>query len=92
MVGELLAEIMNAIGVQAFNFDLAETTSRFQDFLNREKYFAFVARCGSGNPAGFIALSESYALYLNEKPRRTVNSDVRFHGAQGRAGFRRSEC
>lgn len=63
MVGELLAEIMNAIGVQAFNFDLAETTSRLQDFLAREKYFAFVARGESGHPAGFIALYESYALY-----------------------------
>ena len=63
MVGELLAEIMNAIGVQAFNFDLAETTSRLEDFLNREKYFVFVARSASGNPAGFIALYESYALY-----------------------------
>jgi len=63
MVGELLAEIMNAIGEQAFNFDLAETTSRLKDFLDREKYFVFVARNGSGNPAGFIALYESYALY-----------------------------
>ena len=63
MVGELLAEIMSAIGVQAFNFDLAETTSRLQDFLNREKYFVFVARGESGNPAGFIALYESHALY-----------------------------
>ena len=63
MVGELLAEIMNAIGIQAFNFDLAETTSRLQDFLTREKYFVFVARTGTGKPVGFIALYESYALY-----------------------------
>ena len=63
MVGELLTEIMNAIGVQTFNFDLAETTTRLKDFLHREKYFVFVARSGSGNPAGFIALYESYALY-----------------------------
>jgi GNAT superfamily N-acetyltransferase len=63
MVGELLTEIMNAIGVQAFNFDLAETTTRLKDFLHREKYFVFVARSGSGNPGGFIALYESYALY-----------------------------
>lgn len=28
MVGELLAEIMNAVGVQAFSFDLAETFLR----------------------------------------------------------------
>ena len=63
MVGELLTEIMNAIGIQAFNFDLAETASRLKDFLNCEKYFVFVARRGSGNLAGFIALYESYALY-----------------------------
>ncbi len=63
MVGDLLAEIMNAIGVQAFNFDLAATTTRLHDFLAREKYFVFVVRSGSGKPAGFIALYESYALY-----------------------------
>lgn len=63
MVGELLAEIMNVIGVQAFNFDLAETTSRLRDFLDREKYFVFIARGGSGHPAGFVALYESHALY-----------------------------
>ena len=63
MVGELLAEIMNAIGDQVFNFDLVDTTARLQDFLAREKYFVFVAHSGSGKPAGFIALYESYALY-----------------------------
>ena len=63
MVGELLTEIMTVIGAQAFNFDLAETTSRLKDFLDQEKYFVFVARDGSGSPAGFIALYESYALY-----------------------------
>jgi GNAT superfamily N-acetyltransferase len=63
MVGELLAEIMDAIGIQAFNFDLAETISRLTDFLTHEKYFVFVARAGSGKAAGFIALYESYALY-----------------------------
>jgi len=36
MVGELLSEIMNTIGVQAFNFDLGETTDRLRDFLNHE--------------------------------------------------------
>ncbi|NTV06161.1 MAG: GNAT family N-acetyltransferase [Chlorobiaceae bacterium] len=63
MVGELLAEIMEAIGERAFNFDLGETTSRLEDFLDSEKYFVFVVRSGSGDPAGFIALYESYALY-----------------------------
>jgi GNAT superfamily N-acetyltransferase len=63
MVGELLAEIMEAIGERAFNFDLGETTSRLEDFLDSEKYFVFVVRTGSGDPARFIALYESYALY-----------------------------
>ena len=63
MVGELLTEIMTTIGIKVFNFDLAETTERLSDFINREKYFVFVA-CGvNDKPAGFIALYESYALY-----------------------------
>lgn len=46
MVSELLAEIMNAIGIQVFNFDLAETASRLADFLNQEKflYLSLVAQ------------------------------------------------
>jgi len=63
LVGELLAEIMGAIGVQVFNFNLNETTARLADFINREKYFVFVARDDSGALVGFIALYESYALY-----------------------------
>jgi GNAT superfamily N-acetyltransferase len=63
MVGELLAEIMDAIGLQAFNFDLSETTTRLMDFLDHEKYFVFVAYANGGHPAGFVALYESYALY-----------------------------
>ena len=63
MVGELLTEITNAIGVQAFNFDLDETTLRLKEFVDHEKYFVFVARSRSGSPAGFISLYESYALY-----------------------------
>ncbi|NTW83607.1 MAG: GNAT family N-acetyltransferase [Chlorobiaceae bacterium] len=63
MVGELLTEIMDAIGIQAFNLDPAETASRLRDFLEREKYFVFMALSESGHPAGFIALYESYALY-----------------------------
>jgi GNAT superfamily N-acetyltransferase len=63
LVGELLAEIMAAIGVQAFHFDLDETTARLADFINREKYFVFAARDDGGTVVGFIALYESYALY-----------------------------
>lgn len=63
MVGELLNEIMSAIGVSVFNFNLDETTARLIEFIGREKYYVFVARSRSLSPAGFIALYESYALY-----------------------------
>lgn len=63
MVGELLNEIMNAISVKTFNFDLIETTDRLRDFLNREKYFVFLARNESEKLIGFLALYESQTLY-----------------------------
>lgn len=63
MVGELLNEIMGAIGEQAFNFNHEETTARLEDFVSRENYFVFVANSGQADPVGFIALYESYALY-----------------------------
>ncbi|WP_066342609.1 GNAT family N-acetyltransferase [Azohydromonas lata] len=63
MVGELLAEIMSAINVQAFHFDLGETTVRLRDFLEQGKYFVLIARDGHGKAVGFIALYESHALY-----------------------------
>ncbi|MEW5838554.1 MAG: GNAT family N-acetyltransferase [Pseudomonadota bacterium] len=63
MVGELLNEIIDSIGVQAFSFDLEETTRRLRDFFSREKYFVFVARDESEKPVGFLALYECHALY-----------------------------
>ncbi|MFH1495403.1 MAG: GNAT family N-acetyltransferase, partial [Pseudomonadota bacterium] len=63
MVGELLTEIMTTIGIPAFNFSLDETTARLKDFIEREKYFVFVAQSSNAGPVGFIALSESHALY-----------------------------
>jgi GNAT superfamily N-acetyltransferase len=63
MVGELLGEIMNRVGEQAFNFDAVETAHRLHDFLEREKYFVFVARNKHGESIGFVSLYESYALY-----------------------------
>ncbi|CAK0755551.1 Acetyltransferase [Gammaproteobacteria bacterium] len=63
MVGELLNEIMSAIGVQAFNFSLDETTARLNDFLSHEKYIVFVARDDRETAIGFVTLYESYALY-----------------------------
>ena len=63
MVGELLHEIMNAIGIQAFHFDLEEMAARLTDFIGHEKYFVFIAQDKEAGPVGFIALYESYALY-----------------------------
>ena len=63
MVGELLNEIMNTIGVQAFNFNLDETSARLKSFLEQEKYFVFVAYNGDTDPVGFVSLYESHALY-----------------------------
>jgi GNAT superfamily N-acetyltransferase len=54
---------MTAIGSPAFNFTLPETTARLEDFIDREKYFVFVARNNHAHPVGFIALYESHALY-----------------------------
>ena len=63
MVGELLQEIMQVIGEQAFNFDLPATTARLQNFIRAGHYHAFVAMDESGTAAGFLTLYQSYALY-----------------------------
>ena len=63
MVGELLNEIMNTIGVQAFEFNLEETSARLWDFIEHEKYVVFVAQSTHTGPIGFVALAESHALY-----------------------------
>ncbi|MDO6385006.1 GNAT family N-acetyltransferase [Uliginosibacterium sp. 31-12] len=63
MLGELLAEITRITGQQAFNFDFTKSLSQFEDFLDKGRYFVFVARTTADQPAGFIALCESYALY-----------------------------
>lgn len=63
MAGELLNEIMNAIDVQAFNFNFDDTRARLSELIGREKYFVFLARGTDDTPAGFITLCESYALY-----------------------------
>lgn len=71
MVGELLHEIMNVVGVHAFHFDLDETTARLKDFIAQDQYFVFVAKAGNSDPVGFIALYQSYALYA-EGPFGTI--------------------
>jgi GNAT superfamily N-acetyltransferase len=64
LVGALLDEIMQAIGAQAFHFNLVETTARLQAFIEQGHYHVLVARCES-EPGiiGFATLYESFALY-----------------------------
>ncbi|MGZ8983464.1 MAG: GNAT family N-acetyltransferase [Methylotenera sp.] len=85
MVGELLSEIMNTIGVQAFNFDLDETAARLKEFLSHGKYFVFVARDDSENMVGFVALYESHALYAEGSfgtiPELYIRPEYRSQGA-----------
>lgn len=63
MVGELLHEIMAAIGADVFAFDRAETEMRARTWLTDRTYTVFLAGEGDGLVAGFLALYESYALY-----------------------------
>lgn len=63
MVGELLQEIMQAIGEQAFNFDLPATVERLQTFIGEGHYHVFMAQDDAGSAAGFLTLYQSYALY-----------------------------
>lgn len=62
MVGELLREIMAAIGPGVFGFDRAATESRARNWLTDGTYAVWIARVGS-NPCGLLAVYESYALY-----------------------------
>lgn len=52
LVGELLREIMAAINDKAFNFHQADTEARAAAWLR-----------DGGEPVGFLALYQSYALY-----------------------------
>lgn len=64
MAGELLEEIMAAVGAPVFTFDRAGTESRAQIWLTDGTYAVFLARQDDGGPtAGFLALYESRALY-----------------------------
>ena len=63
LTGELLTEIMAAIGEQAFQFDVAATTTRLNQWLTEGCYMVLLARDAAQAAAGFIALHESRALY-----------------------------
>lgn len=63
MVGELLQEIMAAIGANVFAFNRAQTELRAKTWLTDRTYTVFLAREeDSGSVAGFLALYESRAL------------------------------
>ena len=64
LVGDLLQEIMDRIGIDVFHFDLQETKERLADFITTEKNFVFIAsQMTTGEIVGFVTVYEGYALY-----------------------------
>lgn len=64
LVGDLLQEIMDRIGIDVFHFDLKETKERLVDFIEHEKNFVFVAQDNeNGELIGFVTVYEGFALY-----------------------------
>lgn len=64
MVGELLGEIMAAVGSRLFDFDEQETAALARDWLADQRYTVFLARDPvEGAVCGFVSLAESRALY-----------------------------
>jgi len=63
MVGELLQEIMRAIGSKVFSFDSGDTETRARTWLSNGTYTVFMAYTDRNQAMGFLALYESYALY-----------------------------
>jgi GNAT superfamily N-acetyltransferase len=62
MVGELLHEIMAAVGEKAFNFHHGDTETRARAWLSDGSYVVLLAKVG-GAAVGFLAMYQSYALY-----------------------------
>jgi GNAT superfamily N-acetyltransferase len=65
LTGELLEEIQTAIGERVFRFDAARNQARLEGALESGRCVVFVARShhGAGEPLGFLALCEGFALY-----------------------------
>lgn len=64
LVGELLQEIMDRIGIDVFHFDFEETKARLAEFIEQEKNFVFVAQDNeNGELIGFVTVYEGFALY-----------------------------
>lgn len=62
LVGELLHEIMAALNDKVFDFHHDDTVVRARSRMKDGLYTVLLAREG-GEPLGFLALYESYALY-----------------------------
>ena len=64
MVGALLREIMAVVGTSVFGIHQEETEARARSWMADGKYSILLARdVESGEPLGFLAFYESYALY-----------------------------
>jgi GNAT superfamily N-acetyltransferase len=64
MVGELLGEIMAAVGSRVFDFHEQETAALARDWLVDQRYTVFLARdLVEESVCGFVALAESRALH-----------------------------
>jgi len=63
MVGELLQEIMTAIGSKVFSLDSGDTETRARTWLSNGTYSVFMAYTDRNQVMGFLAVYESYALY-----------------------------
>lgn len=83
MVGELLQEIMAAIGSRVFSFDREETVVRARAWLKDGNYTIFLAT-DAKVAVGFVALYESRALYAEGTfgtiPEFYIRADVRSKG------------
>jgi len=62
LVGELLHEIMAAVKDKVFDFHHDDTVARAHSWMKDGLYTVLLAHEG-GEPLGFLALYESYALY-----------------------------
>jgi len=83
MVGELLHEIMAAIGSRVFSFDRDETVARAKGWLAEGSYKIFLAVDGT-TTLGFASVYESRALYAEGTfgtiPELYVQVDFRSKG------------
>ncbi|MBF6057084.1 GNAT family N-acetyltransferase [Thiomicrorhabdus heinhorstiae] len=62
LIGELLAEIMQAINETAFSFHLEEAQQRLHEFIREGKNIVFVAERNNAL-IGFVTIYPSFALY-----------------------------